>query len=237
MNAWTGSYTIGRPQRRCSATGRVLVAGEKYVAALLDPPLNPPADLPAHAVPTASTHALGKPERRDYALEVWDAAEPQGRLFEPGRLVGAWRSQVATGQEKPKAILDDEAMLDLFTQTQQSGPARAGLRMVLALLLIRRRVLAHEGTRNADMLVRVRGTPRPPQGPPLIHVHDPSLSDTAIAELLGQLESMCQGADEPETAATRPGADPAAEPTTGTAPANEIENPDPAPHASTEARA
>lgn len=180
MNAWTGSYTIGRSNRRCTATGRTLATGEKFVAALLDGPPDAP----------------NKPERRDYALEVWDAAPPEGRLFEPGRLIGAWRSTVAPTTDKPKPILDDEALLDLFNQTHDAGPSREALRLVLALLLVRRRVLVHEGHKLGAMLVRPRGTPRPPQGPALITVNDPGLSDTAIADALAQLESLST-ADEP----------------------------------------
>jgi hypothetical protein len=194
MTSWSASYTIGRSTRRCAATQRPLATGEKFVAVLLEgTPENP-----------------SKPQRLDYAAEVWDAAPPQGRLFEAGRLIGAWRSTVAAPTSKPAPVLDDEALLDLFHQSEHQGPTRAALRMVLALLLIRHRALVHEGSKLGAMLVRPKGVPRPPQGPPLIAVSDPGLSDTAIADALAQLESL---SDPDQPAQPTPAASPS-EPTT-----------------------
>ncbi len=180
--SWT-TYPIGRPQRTCAATGRELVAGEQTVATLVENP---------------QTNLI---ERRDFSAEAWNATP--GPV--PARqLLASWKVTVPATDEKPRPILDDDAMLDLFEQLGTSAetpvaesdsarpsPARAALRLVLALMMIRRRLLSHESNRGTTLLVRPRGVPRPQAGgPPLIEVADPGLDTTMINDVLSELESL-----------------------------------------------
>jgi hypothetical protein len=196
MNAWSSGYPIGRPHRTCSVTGRTIEVGESYIAALVEV-------LPEAGAASGASAGGATVERRDYSMQGWASGRPRG-----AQEIGHWRSVMPAANAKPKPILDDEALLDLFASTEGAqadatvqgeqddqgepggGGGRAALRLVLALLLIRRRLLAHEGNRGSTMLVRVRGTPRPPEGPAPLEVADPGLDETRIAEVLAELEGL-----------------------------------------------
>ncbi|MFT3686155.1 MAG: hypothetical protein QM783_14745 [Phycisphaerales bacterium] len=198
--SWT-TYPIGRPQRVCAATGAALAAGDHSIATLVE------------------NRQTGLVERKDFSLDAW-ASTP--RPVADRDLIAAWKVTVPTTDEKPKPILDDDAMLDLFEQLGGEGmdvatdePAaaegavktsgRAALRLVLALMMIRRRLLAHEGNKGTTLMVRPKGVARPAAGgPALIEVKDPGLSESTINEVLGELESLGV-ADAPTGAAGNAG--------------------------------
>jgi hypothetical protein len=181
--SWT-TYPIGRPQRVCAATGRELVPGEHSVATLVENP------------------QTGLVERRDFSPQAWNAVP---RPVPRRQLLASWKVTVPATDEKPRPILDDDAMLDLFEQLGASdfapsaeegdapkpSSARAALRLVLALMMIRRRLLTHESNKGTTLLVRPRGVPRPQAGgPPLIEVTDPGLDSSTINDVLSELESL-----------------------------------------------
>jgi hypothetical protein len=197
--SWT-TYPIGRPQRVCAATGAVLAAGDHTIATLVE------------------NRQTGLIERKDFSLEAW------GRVPRPvsaRELVAAWKVVVPATDEKPKPILDDDAMLDLFEQlggetpaavepeggeraASDAGRGRAAVRLVLALMMIRRRLLTHESSKGTTLMVRPRGVARPSAGgPALIEVKDPGLDAATINDVLSELESLGV-ADAPAPAAAAP---------------------------------
>jgi len=62
---------------------------------------------------------------------------------------------------------------------------------------MRRRLLVLESNRPGVMLVRPRGVPRPPEGPPLIEVIDPGVDESTIISVIAELEG-----DDAEPAAS-----------------------------------
>ena len=182
-------YELGRPTRRCASTGRELAVGEAYIAVLVDQDNSP------------------RPARLDYSTQAWTEGAGGRRPISDDRLIGSWKTVVHAAGDKPKPILDDETMLELFEATA-GDKRRAGLRLVLALMLIRRRVLAHEGNRGSAMLVRIRGNPRA-NGAEIIEVPDPGLDESTLAEVILEMESLAGGEAAPPEASP---ADPAAEP-------------------------
>ncbi|MBY0397364.1 MAG: hypothetical protein K2X91_12995 [Thermoleophilia bacterium] len=192
--SWT-TYPIGRPQRVCAATGAPLSPGEQSVATLLE------------------NRRTGQVERKDFSLAAWNGTpHPVARRD----LIASWRVTVPAIDERPKPILDDDAMLDLFEQLGEEGPlpepgaeapnqsaplGRAALRLVLTLMMMRRRLLVQEGNRGTSLLVRPRGVARPAAGgPALIEVKDPGLDASMINDVLGELESLgvAEAPDEPQ---------------------------------------
>lgn len=186
------SFTVGKPTRRCCVTGRALESGEVYIATLED-------------------LGDGQPlQRVDYSLDAWKATGGRRPTLEsgerrPGMRVGFWRAVVHEGNAKAKPILDDAALTDLFEQTGEvvelpqddasalgassAAEKRAALRFVVALLMVRRKLLTLEGvTRRGAMLLRRKGEPKPPEGPPLTEVHDPGLDEATIVDVLAELE-------------------------------------------------
>ena len=176
-----GGYPIARSNHACTQTGEPFTPGQPIVAALIE---------------NLETRTL---ERRDFSVGGWEIARVAGAIRED-RVLGTWKTTASTPGVKPKPILDDEAMLDLFSQTEGAEGTRANLRLVLALLMTRRRLLVHEGNKGGTMLVRIRGTPRPPEGPPLLEVPDPGVSEASIAETLAELEALGMSGDAPADA-------------------------------------
>jgi hypothetical protein len=109
-------YDLDRCSRQCAATGRELSPGEHFYSALI--------------------LRDGSAVRVDYAPEAWTGP--------PENALGWWKSRLPLPEEKPKkAWAPADLMLDLFDRLGEL-PDRADARFVLALLLVRRRVLRIE---------------------------------------------------------------------------------------------
>lgn len=184
----TGSsspYEIVKSEGICPATGASLSPGDRIMATLVETP----DEQPLHRV--------------DYSLSAWDeGARPQPPL----KLFGFWRTVVPEpGAKKVQPLIGDADLVDLFEQlgdeAESADARRLAFRYLLALILIRKRQLYYEGGTPADlknskpgvMRVRPKGTPMPPEGPPLIDVVDPGLDDETVAaatEELGQIMDL-----------------------------------------------
>lgn len=171
-------FTIGRSSGACVATGRAFSPGDRRVTALVE-----------------REPAPGEPEgleRLDFCERAWDDGHRPERLF------GFWRSVVPEPHAKAKLLIDDDQLLALFEQMGEEAPQtdsvrREAFRFVLALLLVRKRLLRHEGGRReagrAIMLVRSRGPEGWDPASPLVEVADPELDESSIemvSEMLGQ---------------------------------------------------
>jgi hypothetical protein len=177
MSRVANTYSLGSPTRICAASGRELRSGEPFVGALCQ---------------DVQTEEFC---RQDYAPESWEGG---ARPAPPLELIGSWRGVVPDPNEKRRLLLDEGSLLDLFEQTGEDAPSadgaaarrRAVLRFVLALILVRKRLLVCEQSRGGTMLVRPRGVPRPPEGPPLVEVADPGMRDEDVALVTEQLQSV-----------------------------------------------
>lgn len=105
-------YEIERFSRHCQATGRELAPGEAYYSAVV-------AD-------------GGQLRRFDYAADAWPGP-PQGAI-------GWWKSQRTAEGPKRKSWAPNDVLLDFFESLEQQTENQ-DMRYVLALLLVRRRVL------------------------------------------------------------------------------------------------
>ncbi len=112
-------YEVQRCTRHCAASGREFNEGEEFYSVLV---------------------AEGSEVRRyDYALEAWTGP--------PEKALGVWKSRMPmreTGAAKTK-LAPGEVMLQLFRELEEDADKR-DMRYVLALLMIRRRVLRLEET-------------------------------------------------------------------------------------------
>jgi len=136
--------------------------------------------------------------RLDFAAEAWDGGS---RPEPPIRVFGFWRAMVSRAGAKKRLLVDDAALVDLFEQLEgATEPRKMAFRYLLALVLVRKRLLAMEGTRPAKdgapgvMLVRHKGTAQPPErggdGPPHREVVDPGLDRRAMEEGTEELVSI-----------------------------------------------
>jgi hypothetical protein len=109
-------FDISRCSRKCSATERDLHAGETCYSALV-----------------AEGDAV---LRRDYSAEAWKGP-PEGSL-------GWWKSTVVDPNANRMHWAPSEVMLNYFVQLEGNSAAE-DTRYVLALLLVRKRMLRNEG--------------------------------------------------------------------------------------------
>ncbi len=110
-------YDVQRCTRRCAATDRELKPGDPCYSTLVP--------RGAHVV------------RLDYAEAAWPGPSEQS--------LGWWRSRVPDGGKERVAWAPNDVMLDYFAYLADR-PDKADVRYVLALLLIRRRVIRLENT-------------------------------------------------------------------------------------------
>lgn len=173
------SYAIGTSSRVCAASGRTLETGESFVAAL------------------AQSMETEEFARLDYAPEAWEAG---ARPVRPYVLLGYWRGKLGVPGAKPRLLIDDASLVDLFEQTQEMQERepteeREAFRFVLALILIRKRLLVVEKSKGGSMFVRPKG----PRGDvvdesSLVEVTDPGLDEGTIAKVAAQLQGVLSDA-------------------------------------------
>lgn len=108
-------YELQRCTRHCIVNGRELAPGEEFYSALVDAG----ADL----------------VRQDYSKEAWQGP-PEG-------CIGWWKSQIPTPEAKRMQWAPNDVMLQFFEELE-GKPEFSDKRYVLALLLVRRRVMRFE---------------------------------------------------------------------------------------------
>lgn len=114
-------YEVQRCTRHCAASGRVLGEGEEFFSVLV-------------------AQGAGV-VRLDYAIEAWPGP-PEGAL-------GWWRSRVPTRDGKKAQLAPSEVLLELFNELEGTAD-KLDMRYVMALLLVRRRILRLEETEHDE---------------------------------------------------------------------------------------
>ncbi len=166
----SAQYETGKVSDHCTATGVALKPGDPFVAALFQP---------------EGEESL---TRRDFTPAGWTSQRKPKGLF------ATWTGVVGAQEKSGRTIIDTASLLGLFDQLADTDdPKRLAFRYVLALILLRKRLLTPMGSRDAKtnqpaaLLVRARGSS--PEDPPL-EVIDPAMDDATIAEITEQLRSL-----------------------------------------------
>jgi len=163
MSIGGSGFSVTRSRGVCAATGHAIAPGERFITALIE---------------RDGTIGL---ERADYSLAAWDAGARPGA---GERLFGFWRAIFNPIETKKQLLLSDEELLDLFTElAEATEDRRIAFRYLLALHLIRRRVLRCLTTTRSGMTVSPKGA----DTSIIMEVKDPGMSDTMIAEAIEQL--------------------------------------------------
>ncbi|GMV95690.1 MAG: hypothetical protein HRF43_19925 [Phycisphaerae bacterium] len=158
-------WELARTSGRCALTGRVFGEGEAFFAALFETPAGF--------------------ERRDYAPEAW-SGPPEGCFC-------YWRGRVPRRDRKPTGLFIDPAMLTQIFVSLEDDPseARQQFRFVLALLLMRKRLLRLEGSVRSEgreywrMVLAADKSEH--------QVLNPRLTEERIAALSAQLTALLGG--------------------------------------------
>jgi hypothetical protein len=165
-------FKISRPEGTCSRCSQSLSPGEEIVA----------------LVKAGDEELL----REDYHLGCW--VEPMEKQASANRdVLGVWRTKIPRKQEKKKLLIDDELLVNFFERLAgQDEQARVNLRYVLALILMRKRLLKYQGMVRRDdgtelWQVKLRGQDEPRE------VVDPKLDEFMISQLSASLGEIIQG--------------------------------------------
>ena len=162
-------YDIDKTAGRCVVCDEVIAPGEELMA----------------------TVAEGDEELRrdDYCLACWEA---EARDDSPD-LLGVWRTRVPKAKEKTKLLVDDELLVNFFQRLEGvEAPARVNFRFVLALVLMRKKLLVYDrGERGEDgtelWTMHLKGDTAK------YFVTDPHLDEEKIADVSRQLGEIMEG--------------------------------------------
>ena len=156
---------VARPGGTCAVSGRAIVAGERFMAAVRETP----AGL----------------ERIDVAAEHWEAFDKSG-------LLAFWQTVMPRGEEKKKVFVDDEVLCTLFERlADATEPVKVNFRFVLGLILMRKRLVLYDSTRHEEgpdgsgprdvWVVRMKGRDD------RLDLVDPKLDEKQVTEVSQQL--------------------------------------------------
>lgn len=157
-------YDVAHRTGVCTATGRQLLPGEEFYAVLFE---------------TAETF-----ERRDYATEAWQGP--------PAGYFSYWKSRVPQKEEKKRLFVDQDVMINLFLRLADADQElKRNFRFVLALILMRKRLLKYERTTCQDQaetwemrLVRDQSVHQ---------VRNPRMSDEQVEAVSRELGAILHG--------------------------------------------
>lgn len=112
-------WEIARPSGTCHACGRAFEVGEEYYSVLID-----------------RGDAF---ERRDFCLTCRDEAMPGG--------FSCWKTRVPEPDEERKLLVDEDVIVNFFHRlAEEADPLKVSFRFIVALILMRKRVLKFETT-------------------------------------------------------------------------------------------
>jgi hypothetical protein len=182
-------YDIARPTGRCAITGAEIAPGAPIVVLLAERD-----DLPGELL-----------ERLDILADAWTPDARRRLLGSNRRLFALWRCAQPEPSARPRLFIDDEGLVEIFHNlgdeiadppASDDDRANVAFRFVLALILCRKRLLRHEGSRPpagkrpALMLVRPKGAA--PEEPP-IEVIDPGMDRDALSRATERLAQVMRG--------------------------------------------
>lgn len=153
-------FDVQRCSRRCAKTEREFQPGEEFYSVLM---------------------AEGSESvRRDYCAEAWEGP--------PEDAIGWWKCQMPEANAKKKHMAPNDVLLDYF-QRLEGLPDKQDVRYVMALLMIRRRILRLEDTErdDADREIMILFCPR---NETEYRVHSVLLTEARANEIQDELVAL-----------------------------------------------
>lgn len=175
MSTAQEKYTIGRATGVCAASGETLEPGRTVIACLCE---------------RDDDDAF---ERLDYSLQAWETDARPPRLF------SFWRHVVPEPNAKKRVFVDDDLLLNLFERLEDDErPQRVAFRFVIALILMRKKLLKYIGREGEGAtehwLVHPKGvTAEQAAETQPIRVHNPHLSEDDVRDVSEQLSEILNG--------------------------------------------
>jgi hypothetical protein len=167
--AGKAGYSIAKAEGKCHVCGRGIEPGEKFSGALRE-----------------TAVAL---ERVDICAECWGG-------FDRAGLLGFWQTTMHPPTGKKQVFVDDDVLCDLFGRLADAEePAKLNFRFVLGLILMRKRRIVYESTRQGlgqdagkeIWAVRFKGKDE------LMDLVNPRLNEQQVGEVSSQLGEILNG--------------------------------------------
>jgi len=191
----TESWNVGRAGPACAACGTTMAPGAGCWAALSEGAQQPVSE----TLPNAAEKAAPLPFARfDFCDGCWAAGQRPDPAKGQGELFSFWKTQVPTPTQKKKLFVDDSVLVDLFTRLEAKDAGEdVRFRFVLALILMRKRLLRYEGMEEAPKshdeaaatpevwIMIPRG-----EGAKPVKVINPQLTPEQVSEVSGQLSGI-----------------------------------------------
>ena len=178
-------WEVAKTQGVCAGCGQSLEPRQEYYAALVEG-----SGQTAQAEAAKEAAGQGKEEkpetsggfeRLDYCEQCWQRESPQAFCF--------WKTCVPEPAQKKKLLVDDEVLLQFFERLDQASErVKINFRFVLALILMRKRILKYQQTQLRDgqefwIMGQLRQQTKH-------EVLNPRLDDAQIEEVSEQLSAI-----------------------------------------------
>ena len=160
-------WQLESPKGRCAVSNRPLAEGEEFYSVVF------------------SDDAVESGFRRiDYSLEAWHGV-PEGAFCH-------FRTHIPVKEKRRRLLVDNDVLVNFFLRLgDESQSHRVAFRYVLALILMRKRILRYENSENIDgeetwtmTLVSDHSTHR---------VVNPKLTEEQVEGVSGQLGAILHG--------------------------------------------
>jgi len=157
------NWDINKPLGECFGTSRKIEAGEEYFGALVK-----------------TEEGL---QRRDFCADYWQSEKPD--------VFCHWKTKLPHPDQKKQLFVDDAMLMAFFERLEkETEPEKVNFRFVLALILMRKRILKYDDTRIDEgkeiWRLRIVG------GKQIAEVVNPHLDEEQIEELSSQVGEILQ---------------------------------------------
>jgi hypothetical protein len=156
-------WEINKPLGQCYGTERKIESGEEYFAALVE-----------------TEEGL---QRRDFCSDYWESQKPDVFCY--------WKTRLPEPGQKKQLFVDDQMLMAFFERLEkETEPEKINFRFVLALILMRKRILKYDDTRTEDgreiWRLRMVGEKQ------IVEVVNPHLDEEQIEQLSSQIGEILQ---------------------------------------------
>ena len=156
-------WEITKPLGQCFGTERKIEYGEEYFAALVE-----------------TQEGL---QRRDFCAEYWESQKPEVFCY--------WKTKLPEPGQKKQLFVDDQMLMVFFERLEkETEQEKVNFRFVLALILMRKRILKYDETKNIDgreiWCLRIVGEKQ------IVEVINPHLDEEQIEQLSSQIGEILQ---------------------------------------------
>ena len=157
-------WQVEHPTGRCAITGRQLAEGEEYYAVLFED---------------------GESFRRaDYSVDGWDGP-PEGSYCH-------FQTRIPIKEKKKQLLVDNAVLANFFVRlADEEDPSRIRFRFVLALILMRKRIVRYDTSETRDGQEYWRLTM--PSDKSTHEVVNPRLTDDQIEDVSRQISAILHG--------------------------------------------